>query len=328
MPVMLHDVGLAVAGLAVLVVGGEALVRGASGLALLARIAPAVVGLTVVAAGTSMPELVVSVRAALAGSPGIAVGNIVGSNIFNIAAILGLTALLRPLRILGNTVRFEWPVMFGATVLLMVMTGDRRLGRGEGFVLLTLLVAFVGYAVWIARRNLAPVERDEFASVQTASFGSRGGMALLLNGLAVVVGAALLAAGAALLVDGATGLARDLGVAETVIGLTIVAAGTSMPELVTSVVAARRGKDDIAVTNIVGSNIFNILAIGGGTAAICPIDVPREIVARDDWWLLGATLLLFPLMRSGMRVNRAEGLVLLLAFATYTALLIAGARTT
>jgi len=316
---------LIVGGLVLLVLGGEALVRGASGLALLGRMSPAVVGLTIVAAGTSMPELVVSLQAALEGSAGIAVGNVVGSNIFNVAAILGLAALVRPLTIRGNTVRLEWPVMMLAAFQLHLLARDRTVDRLEGGFLLAAMAAFTAYAAWIGRRNAAPVEQGELARVATASFGRTGRAAWWSNGSAVVLGVVLLGLGSRVLVDGAVDVAYAFGVSDTVIGLTIVAAGTSTPELVTSIVAALRGNDDIAVANVVGSNVFNVLGIVGTTALVLPLEVPPEILARDDWWMLGTSALLFPLMKSGMRVNRWEGGVLLALFLVYTTTLIAGA---
>lgn len=322
---MIVDWLLVLAGLILLVGGGEALVRGASGIALLARVTPAVVGLTIVAAGTSMPELVVSTQAALAGSPGLAVGNVVGSNIFNIAAILGLTALIRPLRIEGNTVRLEWPVMMLAALQFHLLARDASIDRMEGAFLLAAMVTFTAYAVWLGRKNAAPKEQEAFEELATASFGREGSTATAMNIGAVIVGIGLLVGGSTVLVRGAVGVASALGVSDTVIGLTIVAAGTSTPELVTSIVAVLRGRDDIAVGNVVGSNIFNILGIVGVTAVIHPLPVPVEIVARDNWWMLGASALLFPLMKTGMRVNRVEGAVLLAGFVTYLALLIRAA---
>jgi cation:H+ antiporter len=306
------------AGLLFLVLGGEGLVRGASGIATLAKISPAVIGLTIVAAGTSMPELVVSVQAAFAGSPGIAIGNVVGSNIFNIGAILGITALISPLRIQGNTVRMEWPVMILASFQLFLLARDMHVDRVEGASFLLAMVVFIAWAVWLGRNSAQEMEVE----LSTASFGATGGRAAFFNVMAIALGVASLAAGSTLLVDGAVGIASGFGVSDSVIGLTIVAAGTSTPELITSIVAAKRGQDDIAVGNIVGSNIFNILGILGATALIHPLDVPTEIMRRDVWWFLGISLLLFPLMKSGMRISRLEGFILLAVFATYTGVLI------
>jgi len=321
---MIIDWLLIIAGLALLVAGGEALVRGASGIALLAKVTPAVVGLTIVAAGTSMPEMVVSLQSAIEGNPGIAVGNVVGSNIFNIAAILGLTALLRPLRIQGNTVRLEWPVMMLAAFQFHLLARDATVDRLEGGFLFTALVIFMAYAVWLGRKSATTEEKAGFEEIATASLGRTGNTAVTFNLVAVLLGIGLLAGGSTALVRGAVGVASALGVSDTVIGLTIVAAGTSTPELVTSLVAAWRGRDDIAVANVVGSNIFNVLGIGGVTALVHPLPVPLEIIARDNWWMLGASLLLFPLMKTGMRVNRVEGGVLFAGFLVYMAVLIGG----
>ena len=312
-------------GLVLLVAGGEGLVRGASGIALAARLSPAVVGLTIVAAGTSMPELVVSIQSAVKGNVGIAIGNVVGSNIFNIGAILGLAAVVSPLRVMGNTVRMEWPVMMLAALQLFLLARDGVVDRVEGGFLLAAMVAFTAYAVWLGRNASTAAEAEGFDEMVTASFGASGGKALTYNLLAIVVGVGLLAGGSTLLVQGAVGIASALGVSETVIGLTIVAAGTSTPELVTSLVASKRGRDDIAIANVVGSNIFNVLGILGVTALVRPLDVPEVIMSRDVWWMLGASALLLPLMWTGMRVNRLEGGALLAGFLTYLALLIHGA---
>lgn len=314
---MLVACGLVLVGLVLLLLGGEALVRGACGIALLGRIAPAVVGLTVVAAGTSMPELVVSVVASLAGSPGISVGNIVGSNVFNVGAILGVTALVHPLRVLGNTVKLEWPVMMLASVLLYLLARDLLLDRIESGFLFLCFVVFVGYVVHLARRETNASEREEWAELQTASFGQVGGRAWAYNSAAVVVGIVTLAGGSRVLVKGAIALAHMFGVSDTVIGLTIVAAGTSTPELVTSLMAALKGNDDIAVGNIVGSNIFNILAIGGVAGMIAALPIPAEIFQRDLLWMLGFALVLFPMMWTGRRINRFEGAVLCGGFVVY-----------
>ncbi len=326
---MIADLLFILVGLGLLVFGGEALVRGASGIALISRMTPAVIGLTIVAAGTSMPELVVSTKAAFDGSPAIALGNVVGSNLFNIGAILGIAAMIRPLEIRGNTVRLEWPVMMLAALQLHLLCRDGTVDRLEGVFLFAGLVVFVAYAVSIGRSEQLravgqePVAIDE--TLVTASFGRTGRAALVYNLVAVAMGVGLLAGGASALVEGAVGLASALGVSETVIGLTIVSAGTSMPELITSIVAARRGQSDIAVGNVVGSNIFNVLGILAVTAIIHPLSTPPEIAARDDWWMIGASLLLFPLMKSGMVVSRREGAVLLIGYCLYVGVLLRAA---
>jgi cation:H+ antiporter len=302
-------------GLLALVAGGELLVSGAVGLALLARVSPAVVGLTIVAAGTSMPELVVSLLAAWRGAPDLAVGNVVGSNVFNVAAILGLAALVRPLAVTGSAVRWEWPVMMAAAALTVVAGADGWVGRMEGLILVAGMVAFTAAAVASARRD----QVDELATAEDATMSRARAAAGLLGGVV------LLAVGSQLLVDGAVGLALVWGVSEAVIGLTIVAAGTSTPELVTSLVASYRGRDDVAVANVLGSNIFNVLAILGVTAVISPLPFAREILARDVWWMLGLSAALLPLMWTGSRISRREGALLLGAFIAYTASLVAAA---
>jgi len=304
-------------GFVLLVLGAESLVRGANGLALLARVSPTVIGLTIVAAGTSMPELVVSVDAAIEGSPGLSLGNVVGSNIFNLAAIVGCVAIIRPLRIQGNTVRLEWPIMMLSSFLLHLLGRDGTIDRLEGAFFFAGIVAFMGYAVWVARSAATKLEREEFRDLAAASQRRGRSNAWLFNIAAVLLGGLLLSGGATVLVGGAVTLARTLGVSPTVIGLTVVAAGTSLPELATSVAAALKGQDDIAVANVIGSNIFNVLGIVGTTALILPLPVPDEIITRDDWWMLGISFLLFPLMRSGMRISRLEGTVLVVCFVGY-----------
>jgi cation:H+ antiporter len=314
---------LILVGFLLLAGGGELLVRGASSLGLLARLTPAVVGLTVVAMGTSMPELVVSVNAALRGSPALAVGNVVGSNIFNVAAILGIAALIAPLRIQGNSLRLEWPVMFLAAFQLHLLARDGLVDRLEGGFLFVALITFVAYVVYVARRSAAVPVGEEYAETMSV-LGGEGVRAWTLSSLAVLAGMGLLMAGASFLVEGAVDLARAAGVSETVIGLTVVAAGTSLPELAASAVASWRGRDDMAVANVIGSSIFNVLGILGVTALIHPLPVPPEIIARDNWWMLGLSLLLWPLMRRGMRVTRLEGGILLSVFFVYLGVLLTG----
>lgn len=308
-------------GILLLLVGGEALVRGASGVALLGRMSTTVVGLTIVAAGTSMPEMVVSVQSALLERPGLAIGNVVGSNIFNIGVILGLTALIRPLSIKGSSVRLEWPVMMLSAMQIHLLARDGGLDRFEGAFLLAAMVGFTAYIVFASRaeREHALPQDDE---METASFGRTGAAAWSVNLLAVAVGVGLLAIGSSLLVRGAVDVALAFGVSESVVGLTIVAAGTSTPELVTSLVASWRGKDDIAVANVVGSNIFNVLGILGTTALIHPLTTPPEILSRDNFWMLGFSAFLLPLMASGRRIARAEGAALLAAFGLYLSVLL------
>ena len=319
--VLTQSVGLAAlsaaVGLVLLIAGGDALVRGATRLAQLMRFSPAVIGLTIVAAGTSAPELVVSVRSAVAGTPDLALGNVVGSNIFNIGAILGLAAIIAPLRIVGNSVRLEWPVMFLAACQLHLLARDGEVDRLEGACLLVGLVAFLAYLIRIARRDTSEAEREEFSQALPEPRDA-GVLGEVVRALAwVLVGVLGLVVGAYLLVEGAVAIARGLDVSERVIAVTLVAAGTSLPELATSVIAAVRGHDDIAVANVLGSNIFNVLGILGCTALITPVAANQAIIDVDNLWMLGLSALLFPLMRSGMQVNRVEGLLLLGVYGAY-----------
>ena len=313
---------LVIAGLAALIAGAEALVRGAGGIALLAGMSPALVALTVVAAGTSLPELVVSIRAALSGSAGMAIGNAVGSNFLNIGMVLGITALITSLGIRKTAMKFEWPVMMLGTLFFYLLARDGRIDRLEGAVMVAGLAAFMAYAVALDRRHVtAPRDEDTPA---TASFGRTGGTALVLNLIAVSIGIALLALGASTLVQGAVGLAKGFGVSDTIIGLTVVAVGTSAPELVTSIVAALRGQGGMAVGNVIGSCVFNVLGILGITALISPLPVPAEIITRDAIWLLAITAALFPMMWSGRLLNRMEGAGLVGIFIAYTVFLVIG----
>ena len=321
-------IGLVLLGLLLLAGGGEALVRAATTIAEAAGVSPAVIGLTVVAVGTSVPELVVSVLASLRGEPDLAVANVVGSNIFNIAATLGLTAMIIPLPVHGSAVRLEWPVMFAASIITMLIARDGSIDRAEGGVLLVALVLFIAYTVRLARRDLAGVEVRELAEyVDSRDIGSasaaRAGKTLPIALMVLAVGIAALVAGGSFLVDGAVRLARLAGLSERVIGLTIVAGGTGAPELATSLVAALRKRPDVAIANMIGSNIFNLLGILGLTAVLTPIPVAAALVRSDMWWMIGSALLLLPLMKSDARVSRVEGGLLAGGYVAYLVVLLA-----
>lgn len=317
------SIELVLLGLALLVAGGELLLRGAVGLATLARVTPAVIGLTVVAAGTSVPELAVSLLAAVRGSEAVAVGNVVGSNIFNLTFILGLGALIRPLTISGNTIRLEYPAMALATLLGAAACLDGSIGRADGAAFLALYVAFTAYLVVLVRRRMNATEEGEFRGevaelTKTTPARGAGWVSLVL----VAAGVALLVGGAHSTVTGAIELGRAWGLSERVIGLTIVAGGTGLPEVVTSLVSSVRGRDDVAIGNVIGSNLFNILGTLGIGGLIRPIQVPEAIVRGDNLWMIGLTLLLFPVMLTGRRIGRPEGLGLLAAYGLYLAVLL------
>jgi len=312
-------------GLALLAGGGEVLLRGAVGLAARLRLSPAIIGLTVVAAGTSVPELAVSVLASVEQQTDIAVGNVVGSNLFNLLVILGLSALVRPLAIGGNTIRLEYPVLVLVTLLFLALTQDGQVNRLDAALLLSVYVGFTTYMISLVRQQMSAQEVQEFtAEARDRDRGEPGaGLARML--LLVAVGIVLLGVGAQATVSGAVALASWFGLSERVVGLTIVAAGTSLPEIVTSLVSVARGRDDVAIGNVIGSSLFNILGILGLSAAIAPLGVDGSIVSSDNWWMLGATLLIFPMMVSAARVGRLEGAVLLAVYAYYLTRLLASA---
>ncbi len=313
---------LIVGGFVLLVLGGELLVRGAVSLARRLGVSPLVIGLTLVGFGTSTPELVTSLQAALAGAPGLVVGNVVGSNIANTLLILGVAAVIAPVTATAAAFRRDGSVMVVATLLCLwvVLLGDVGRLAGAGFVV--LLVAYLAGTYAIERRAAdaaAALHAAEAETARPAPGGPLLALASLLAGLVLVV------LGARLLVTGAVDLAMRLGVSETVVGLTIVAVGTSLPELVTSATAALRGQSDVAFGNVVGSNIYNILGILGLTALVEPVAVPREIAALDIWVMLAATAVLLVVTLTGWRVNRLEGGILLGAYGLYIGFLALGA---
>ncbi len=307
-------------GLALLLGGGEALVRGAVAAAGRLGVSPVVAGLVLVGFGTSSPELVTSLTAALDGAPGIAVGNVVGSNICNILFILGVTAALFPVAVDGRAFARDGTVLALTTLagLGILLTG--AVPRAAGLVLVAALIGYVAYTYLAERRAHTPAEAvyaEEAAEKALPALGLWSGLGLALAGLLAVV------AGADLLVDAAVTLARAAGVSEAVIGLTLVALGTSLPELATAVVAGLRRHTEVAFGNVVGSNIFNILFILGTTAVVQPIAVPTEIIRFDVWVMLAATALMLVVVRSGWQVTRREGWLLLAAYGVYLGVLVA-----
>lgn len=311
-----------VGGIALLGGGADVLVRGAVTLARAARVPVAVIGLTVVSMGTSLPELTVTLSAALRGADDIGLGNVIGSNIFNIGAVLGLSALIRPMRVHGSAVKLEWPFMFLASFQLLLLARDGKLDRLEGAFFLVGLVLFTAYVVRLGRSELKAEETaDLVESVQLVAaksrFGSLGGAILL-----VAVGSGVLILGGNLLLTGAVELARAFGMSERVIGLTIVAAGTGAPEVATSLMAALRGQNEIALGNVIGSNIFNVLAILGVGSLVTPLVVAPQMISSDLWWMLGLSLVLFPMMRTGHVLGRRDGALLVGGYVTYLTLLV------
>jgi cation:H+ antiporter len=314
---------LVAAGLVALLFGGELVVRGASRLAALLGISPLIIGLTVVSFGTSAPELAVSLQGAFTGHVELTVGNIVGSNTYNVLGVLGLSAIVAPLLVQQQLIRLDVPLMIGASLLFWAVALDGVVSFAEGGLMFGLLIVYLVIVVRVSRGESA-----EIAAEYEQEYGYRPGRNArqpLVNVALVVGGAVLLVAGAALLVDGAVGLARSLGVSDLLIGLTVVALGTSLPELTTSVVAALRGERDIAVGNVVGSNIFNILSVLGLTAIIAPagIVVSPTALAVDLPFMVAVAVACLPLFATGRVIGRLEGAFLLAYGAGYTAFIVA-----
>ena len=313
------DIGLIIGGLVLLVAGGEALVRGAGTLASRAGISPLVIGLVVVSAATSAPEFAVTMGAVLSGEPDIAVGNVVGSNIVNILFILGLSAVISPLIIKRQLVRFDIPIMVGISILLLVVSLDGSVSVLDGFVLLASLGFHTVMSIRLGRKEVV----DPTAKPDTMPLNSKP-VPLWLALILLVAGIALLVAGAQLLVTGAVSIATALGVSSLVIGLTVVAVGTSLPELATSIIALLKGETDMAVGNIVGSNIFNIGMVLGLPAILFGQGIPvaPAAISIDIPLMLATAAALLPLAFTGFVIRRWEGLLFVLLYTAYTVYLV------
>jgi cation:H+ antiporter len=306
-------------GLVLLYFGAEGLVRGSSSLALRLGLSPLLIGLTVVAFGTSSPEFVVSLKAGLAGQGDISVGNVVGSNICNIGLILGLSALITPIAISSQIIRVDTPVMIAVTVLGVFFLADGSLSRVEGGVLLGLLVVYILFSIRLARKSKNDAMAAEFdQEVKTSPRGMWFDLLMVVGGLLILV------LGARLLVDGAVQIARAFGWSEALIGLTIVAVGTSLPELATSLLAALKKEADIAVGNIIGSNIFNLLGILGFTALLQPLNA-AGLSSLDLGVMLAFALILWPFAYQQQRISRWEAIILMLGYAGYVGWLVRSA---
>ena len=302
-----------VAGFVLLVKGADFFVDGAVGIASRFGIPQLVIGLTIAAMGTSMPEAAVSITSALKGSAGITVGNVVGSNIMNILVILGITAVITPIAVQKSTRKFEIPGMIAISVLFLVLgyTGSEVV-RFEGVILWIVFIGYIVYLFWIAKHN-KDEETDE----------AEKNWSLPVQLIAIVGGIAAIVLGSDLAVDGATAIAKAFGMSDRVIGLTIVAFGTSLPELVTSVTAARRGKADLAIGNIVGSNIFNILFVAGTTALITPVVFETKFVMDSIIAIAAAVLLLISVCNKDNKLKRPAGIIMLVCYGAYLAYLLA-----
>lgn len=304
-------------GLIVLLFGGKILVDGASSIALKLGMSTGLIGLTVVAFGTSAPELLVSLTAAIKGNSDISIGNVVGSNIANIGLVLGISGIFYPIMIRKSHVRFEYVLMLLVTVVFYALSFDLTVSRMEGIL---LFIGFISFNAYLFRNLGKGIQQDEKAVEEeieeVRDYAWPASIALFAGG---IVG---LYFGSELLVNNAVLISREFGVSERIIGVTIVALGTSLPELITSIIAALSKRTDLALGNILGSNIMNVLSIIGLTAIVKPISVASEFVQSDYLWMIGISLLLFPLMRTKMRISKIEGSVLLLAYIAYLVVLL------
>ena len=301
-------------GLFILILGGDFLVKGSTGLALRMRLSPLVVGLTIVAFGTSSPELLVSINAALSGSPDLTMGNVIGSNICNLALVLGVSAMIRPIRVNTDSIKIDWPMTMGSSALLYFLVREGLLKSFEGVIFIGLLV---GYTFFVIRKSRKENHRASLENgIDPAPPGSR--KHLIKDIVLIVLGCVGLFYGSDWFVEGGKGLAQLFGVQERVIGITVLALGTSLPELVTASIASFKNQTDLALGNLMGSNIFNILSILGITSIIKEIVVSDIILNTDMIWMLGITLLILPMMVHKREVGRYEGFVLLLIYGYYT----------
>lgn len=301
-------------GIALLTFGGEALIRAALGLSKRLGVSPLLSGLVIVGFGTSMPEMVVSIDAVLSGRPDIATGNVVGSNIANILLILGLCAVITPLAVTPTVLRRDAVMVLAASVLFILLAWESGLVKLDGIILLLVLISYLAWAYWSEKRNSAPsavVHRAEAEEINLVP------PSLMWSIAAAILGLVLLIGGSQVLLKGAVGIAQIMGVSEAVIGLTLVAVGTSLPELTISVIAAWRRHADVAVGNVLGSNIFNLLGILGVSALIRPVEVSSRIAAFDQWVMLAVAFLLFAFLYTGRTLNRREGALLLIGYVAY-----------
>ena len=310
---------LVIGGLLALLGGAEVLVRAGTGLATRLAVRPIIIGLTVVSVGTSVPELAIGIDAALNGSPNLAVGNIVGTNLINFLFILGLSALLIPIAIDRRTLKFDLPAMIAATLVLYLLSLDGMLTRLDGALLLVGAVAYTLGLLRVSRRETADVNEDYTGAVSAPSEHR-----LTRIGLSLMLGLALVVVGAELLVEGAVSAAHALGVSDAVVGLTVIAIGTSAPELVTTIMSTVRGDRDIAIGNLLGSSIYNIVAVLGLTVLVAPNGVPvsGEVLNADLILLLAAMVAAVPVLVSGARITRAEGGLFVATYVGYLAWLL------
>lgn len=308
------EVLLLLAGLTVLIIGGEVLVRGAVGLSAAMKISPLVIGMTVVSFGTSAPELLVSLQSALDGNPGIAIGNVVGSNIANLALVLGLTILIFPILAEKQTKRVDFPMMMIASLLFAVFALNNMIERWEGLLFVVIIVGFTIYLIRSSRKNEKSKLEEAIGEEVNADEAKEP---LWKSLIFLLVGLVALYFGSDWFVNGASDIASKFGLSDSVIGVTVVAFGTSAPELVASIMAAVKKQSDISVGNLIGSNIFNIFAVLGITASVKPVGVEESVVTFDMIWMLGIALLMVPMLFLGDKLGRWKGVVLIASYVIY-----------
>ena len=320
------DYLLLILGFVALIFGGEFLVKGAVGMALKAQIPTLVIGMTVVSFGTSAPELLVSLQAALVGGEEakMSLGNVIGSNIANIALVLGITAIIYPIPVHRDSLRQDWSVMMFSTMLFLSFMLDLKIVRWEGIVLFVLIVVFTYFLIWKSRKSKKIKSDLEQTPSEDDEIIENAGRPAWLNILFIVIGCVGLVFGAKWLLGAATNIALGFGVSPFIISVTVLAFGTSVPELVTSAIAAYRKQTDIAIGNLIGSNIFNILCVVGLTATVAEMPLDKSVLGFDALWMVGIALGLLPMM-IGRKIHRWKGFVLVGAYFLYIFFLVKGA---
>lgn len=303
---------LLISGLVTLIIAGELLVRGAVGIAYKAKLSTLVVGVTIVSIGTSAPELIVSIDAALSGHPDISIGNVVGSNIANIALVLGITACIYPIAVSKNTLRYDWPVLFISSAILVLFIQNNILNQTEGIIFILMLIAYMVFTIITSRKE---------QKAKTSDTPPKKQKPLYINIILVTIGSIGLIFGASWMVDGAVEISKNFGVPERVIAISAIAFGTSLPELATSIIAAIRKEMDISIGNLIGSNIFNILSILGITSVLHPIEINQQIKNIDIYWMLAIAIILLPFMLIKKRILRIEGAIFVIIYIVYVYLL-------
>lgn len=311
----MNDYLLLIIGLAVLILSGDFLVKGAVGISLKLNITPLIVGLTVVSFGTSAPELFASIKAANLGNPGIAIGNVVGSNIANLGLVLGITAMIFPVVVARKILKQDWTVMIYASLLFFALGWDGELNYIDGIVMIVSLLVYLGFLYFSNKKSNSQDEGE----LEGAEAKSKSYSVLFLFLGAGFVG---LYFGAEWFLKGAISIAEKNNIDDYIIGVTVVAFGTSVPELATSAIAAYRKQSDISIGNLIGSNIFNIFAVLGITSLIKPLPVPGEVLNNNIYWMLGVALIIFPMVYFNKKINRFNGFVLFGIYVAYIVILI------